>query len=364
MHWLKNLRLTPKLMLAFGVVLVLLAAQGVGAYFGLSSLNRATTTLEGSLQTASTAAEIRALVGEYRTASYRGLVRASEAVKLDARQRTETLSGEIDANLAAYAKLATTAQERKLLEDLSTSWAMARASYESVNEMIDLELPDDALDTFLGETSDLHNVATAAVTALMLEADRQADEAGRDAAGAFTASVSVIVVMLLVGIAGGIAIALLIARSLASSMRVAVTVANDVADGKLDSRIDTSTADEIGDLLRSMQRMQHDLRERTERDQAAAAENLRIRTALGSSSIGLMITDASYHIAYTNPSLVAMLQGHADQIALALPELDLSEPLEGRTLEVLEVGGKVSPEFLARLEREGRATREVNYGQA
>ena len=42
MHWLKNLKLTPKLMLAFGVVLALMLVQGVGAYLGLSSLNRAT----------------------------------------------------------------------------------------------------------------------------------------------------------------------------------------------------------------------------------------------------------------------------------------------------------------------------------
>ena len=34
MHWLKNLKLTPKLMLAFGVVLALMLVQGVGAYLG------------------------------------------------------------------------------------------------------------------------------------------------------------------------------------------------------------------------------------------------------------------------------------------------------------------------------------------
>src|SRR5690606_7280011 len=136
MHWLKNLKLTPKLMLAFGVVLVLLAAQGVGAYYGLSSLNRATTNLaEGSMESVSVASELRALLGEYRTVSYRGLVRASEAVKLDARDRSAKLSGEIDEALAAYGKLAATPEERKLLEELTTSWTAARTSYESVNEM-------------------------------------------------------------------------------------------------------------------------------------------------------------------------------------------------------------------------------------
>jgi hypothetical protein len=183
MQWIKNLKLTPKLMLAFGVVLVLLAAQGVGAYYGLSSLNRATTNLaEGSMESVATAGELRALLGEYRTASYRGLVRASEAVKLDARERSNKLSTEIDEALAAHAKLVSNDQERKLLDEVTAAWQKARISYESVNEMIDLELPDDALDTFLGETSDLHNAATAAVTALIQETDRQADQSVASAA--------------------------------------------------------------------------------------------------------------------------------------------------------------------------------------
>ena len=365
MHWLKNLKLTPKLMLAFGVVLVLLAAQGVGAYYGLSSLNRATTDLaEGSMETVSTAAEIRALLGEYRTASYRGLVRASEAVKLDARERTAQLSGQVDASLATYSKLATSAQERKLLEELTVAWAKARSSYESVNEMIDLELPDDALDTFLGETSDLHNVAASAASALIQEADRQADAASTSASSTYAASVVLIVVMVLGGIGGGVAIAFFLARSLAGSMREAVAVANDVASGKLDTRISIDGQDEIGDLLRAMQRMQHDLRERTERDQAVAAENLRIRTALESSSTGLIITDPDYRIVYTNPAITSLLREHAEQIGAALPELDLEASLEDQPVSILEPGGKVATDFLARLERDGHATRDVEFGQA
>ncbi len=51
-----------------------------------------------------------------------------------------------------------------------------------------MELPDDALDTFLGETSTLHTGTTATVTALIKEADRKADKAGVDARSAYTAS--------------------------------------------------------------------------------------------------------------------------------------------------------------------------------
>ena len=364
MHWLKNLKLTPKLMLAFGVVLALMLVQGVGAYLGLSSLNRATTHLAGkTMDTVSTAAELRSLLGEYRISSYRGLTRASEAVKQDARKQSADLAARIEATSADFAKLATTPEERKLQEQFAEAWTTAKASYDSVNEMVDLELPDDAVDTFLGETAQLHDGAYALVGEMIKRADEQANAAGARADSAYTASGSLIVIMLLAGIGGGLAIAWLLARGLTGSMREAVAVANDVAGGKLDSRIDTSRQDEIGDLLRAMQRMQHDLRERTERDQKVASENLRIRTALESSTTGQIITDRDLDVVYTNPALRHMLDGYAAQIAEALPGIDPERPLVGQPISVLEHGGKVDPTFLQQLEKEGRGQREVRYGE-
>src|SRR5690606_9215375 len=96
--------------------------------------------------------------------------------------------------------------------------------------------------------------------------------------------------------------------SLTRAARDAASVANDVATGKLDSHIDTSRADEIGDLLKAMQRMQRDLRERIESDQAVASENLRIRTALDSSGTCVMIADAQRQVIYANEAVAHLLR--------------------------------------------------------
>src|SRR5690606_22269689 len=108
----------------------------------------------------------------------------------------------------------------------------------------------------------------------------------------------------------------------------------------------------------------HELRERTARDQPAAAGILRIRTALEAPSTGLMITGPDSRIAYRNPALTAMLERHADQVSAALPNLDIDASLVGQPVDVLEIGGKVAPEFLARLERDAPALPAVRYGEA
>ena len=304
MQWFSNLKLAPKLMLAFGVVLLIMLIQGIGAYSGMRSMDRVTGELAGDVLPAVTLiGQTRALLGEYRAASYRGLVRASDAAKREARERAVQIDAQLAENLKDYERFATTPDEQRTLAELVSAWEAARASYASVNEMLDLELPDDATDTFIGETSRLHDATSAALAALADDANRVAAASTARANTTYTSSNMLLLTLLLAGIGGGLAVAWLIARSLTRAARDAASVANDVAGGKLDSHIDTRRADEIGDLLKAMQRMQRDLRERIERDQAIASENLRIRTALDSSGTSVMITDPGRTIIYANAAV-------------------------------------------------------------
>ena len=45
MDWLRNLKIAPKLLLAFGVVVILIIVLAVSAFRGLSTLNDATTEI-------------------------------------------------------------------------------------------------------------------------------------------------------------------------------------------------------------------------------------------------------------------------------------------------------------------------------
>src|SRR5690606_5605550 len=134
--------------------------------------------------------------------------------------------------------------------------------------------------------------------------------------------------------------------------------------GKLDGHIDTTRSDEVGDLLQAMQRMQRDLRERIERDQAIASENLRIRTALDYSSTGVFISDVNNEIVYANRALQQSLVEHAEEVRRDLPEFDPEAPLVGTSAATLEHGGNVDPALLAELGRTGVARRGMQYGQA
>jgi methyl-accepting chemotaxis protein len=365
MQWINKFKLGPKLMLIFGIVMVIMLIQGIIAYAGLAALNNVTRELAGnSMASVREAGELRGMLGEYRNAAYQGLIRASDAVKQDAKDRQASLKKDIDATIADYPRLLASPEQKKQYDQFVADWKKASASYASVEEMLELNLPDDAVDTFVGETRAAHLAAQQSLGKLIEEDNRLAQAAKDKAETVHATSVTLTVVMVLAGIAGGLVLAWLFARALVNNMRGAVNVAHDVATGKLDGYIDVAAADEVGDLMRALQRMQRDLKERIERDQAVAAENLRIRTALDASSTGVIITDPSLQVVYTNPAIHQVIAQHADDFQQALPTLDIEASLVGHSVTVLEHGGEVDPKFVAQLEKHGSARREMRYGDA
>ncbi|GAB3049163.1 methyl-accepting chemotaxis protein [Stenotrophomonas tumulicola] len=365
MRWINDLKLMPKLLATFGVLLLVMLLQGMVAYRGLHSLNDVTTTLAGKrMESIRMAGEMRGLLGEYRNSSYQQLIRASEDVKAEARAGVADMRKQLDASIKAYPALIDGGQQKALFDTFVKDWNDALASYDSVSEMLELQLPDDAVDTFVGETRAKHRKSAAALEALIAEDNRLARAAREEAESTYATSATLIVIALLGGTALGFVLVWLFARALVGSVRGAVSVANDVASGKLDGHIDTTRSDEVGDLLQAMQRMQRDLRERIERDQAIASENLRIRTALDYSSTGVFLSDGDQQIVYANRALQQSLSDHADEVRKDLPEFDHETPLVGRSAAELEHGGKLDPALLAELARAGVARREVQYGQA
>ncbi|NIJ69829.1 methyl-accepting chemotaxis protein [Xanthomonas sp. 60] len=365
MPWINNLKLMPKLLVTFGVILLVMLLQGIVAYRGLHSLNDVTTELAGKrMESIRMAGEMRGMMGEYRNSAYQQLIRASDDVKAEARNRAAGVRTKMDEALKAYPGLADNAQQKALFDTFAKDWAATLKSYDSVTEMLELQLPDDAIDTFVGETRTAHLKSAAALDALIAEDNRLARAAREKATSTYAAS-SLLMVIALIGGAGlGFLLVWLFARALVGSVRGAVSVANDVANGKLDGHIDTSRKDEVGDLMQAMQRMQRDLRERIETDAAVARENLRIRTALDYSSTGLYVTDANHDVVYVNRALGNTLETHADDVRRELPDYDPQVSLIGQNASALEPGGRVDPSALAELERVGSVRRELRYGDA
>jgi methyl-accepting chemotaxis protein len=357
MQRIKNFKLTTKMMLAFGVVLALMLVQGIAAFVGLNSLNDSTMQVTGNvLPSVKAAGELRSMITELRSTSYRQHVRASDSVKAEAKKLAADSEKRIDQAIKDYQGLIVDAEERKAYDTLVKEWKAAKQSYADVQEMLDLGLPDDAVDAFIGTTRDQHRKATDAVTALITVVDRQSNAASSGARSTFKASSTLMVIMLLVGIVGGLALAWFFARAIANAVGEAVRVANDVSAGKLDGKIDTSRQDEVGQLLTAMQRMQTQVQSviAAQSEMAARHDEGQISYRMDDSAFpgeyGRMVRDTNAlvasHLQAIGDALKIMQRYSIGDLSLDMPKLpgekaNLTETMDATKANLSAINGEI-----------------------
>ncbi len=130
-----------------------------------------------------------------------------------------------------------------------------------------------------------------------------------------------------------VVVSLRVRHAIVQQLQHAQAAFRHVAAGDYGQEISTLAQDEFGNLLRALQAMQCDLRDRLQReatdratreqrDSVIATENARIRVALDRSSAGVMLADADGRIIYANEAAQSLLARHAARIAEVLPGFD------------------------------------------
>ncbi|MBB5205668.1 methyl-accepting chemotaxis protein [Inhella inkyongensis] len=162
-------------------------------------------------------------------------------------------------------------------------------------------------------------------------------------------------------VVGGL-IVFLLTRSITQPLSQAVQVAEAIGQGRLDSEIVSQADDEPARLLRSLDAMQSQLRERNERDGRLLAENSRIRQALDCCSTNVMVADAQGQLVYLNHSVQAMMQGNQAELRKSLPNFDASR-LQGANFDAFHRHPAHQRQLLAGLTGEYRTRIQVGILQ-
>jgi methyl-accepting chemotaxis protein len=320
MDWFRNLKIAPKLLLAFGAIIVLIIVLAVGALRGLGSLNEATNFItDVRMVQVSDTQSLRSALDEYRMQNFRLVLRTSDQVKEEARGEVDIVKGDFTSALDALEASAISEGEKAAVAKIRADWDALVTSTDEVVSAYDMGFTEEALDMFLADNRVAFQKVRDSVLVLS-DTIQQGATAARDGAkAAYDAAKAAIYTTLVVSILLAIGLALLIARAISKGVNSAVVIANAVAGGKLDNRIDTSRQDEIGDLLGALSRMQNDLNERIEADRLVAEANLRIKNALDSASAAVLIVDGGGQVIYANASLSQRFAELEERIAERVP---------------------------------------------
>ncbi len=350
MDWFRHLKLAPKLFAAFGAVILLILVLAFSAYRGLASLNEATTEIaQRWMVELSTAQDMKATLSEYRLQAFRLVLRTSDEAREAAKGNIENTKFTFEDLMASAEAMAKGETTKQALAEVRKDWEAYVANTDEVVSAYEMGFTDEALDMFLADNREHYEKVATEIADLVNEGLAGSTAAREAAASTYASARNIILTTLVISILLAGLLAFLIARAIANGVNSAVGVANAVAGGKLDNRIDTSRGDEIGELLKALNKMQGDLNERIEADRVVAEANLRIKNALDSASASVLIVDGGGQVIYANGSLSQSFAELEEQIAQRVPGFTASQ-LVGSSLGVLTGIAELDGDALAALE--------------
>ena len=283
-----HLNIRGKLMCGFGLVLAIAALQSGVAALRLRAVDEQSVDIvQNWLPSVRILGQLRADLLRIRVDRVKMLLDDPDAALVDAADDAEAAQAAWSTHWAAYSKLVSSPDERRLADQLAASEGSYAAMAPEIRRMtlahdraaLHVLLLGPALATFKAATQDLQKLL-------------EINIAGATAAGARSEAVYAESRVLLAASLGamlllGAGVAWLLARGLARSAATAVAAAQRISQGNLGEDIAATSRDEVGQLLAALGVMQGRLRDVVGRVRASAESVALASGEIAASSLDL-----------------------------------------------------------------------------
>jgi methyl-accepting chemotaxis protein len=246
MNWFRNLKVSRKLGLGFGMVLFLMVVLGTFSLRQLKQVNGATIDLATNwLPSVEVLAKIRF---ETTTLKRRELnLLLADRKDIDSwKKQMQALQGLLTADFTIYEPLIASDEERKLYEEYRASLAKAVNAQTQVIKLAEAGKHKEAVALSQAEG---RLAADAALQKLGEDIKLNVDggkASAESAARAYAASRYWVIALLIAAILSGIALLLIITRSIATPVQKTMAVLESLAARDLTRTLDVDSTDELG----------------------------------------------------------------------------------------------------------------------
>ncbi len=256
MTFLQNLRLSVRMALAFGCVLLLLGIIVAVATLRFESVGDATDRLVDEDWTKAEA--VSSLEGATRANARRTmelLILTDPARQAAARERIEANRQQATAAIETLVKLVHRSDAKGLLAQIQEARGRYVASFQRVDAELRSGQRDAATQRMQSETLPLLDELQQHTVVLATLQKKLARERGEAVTDTIRSAESMMLLLGLCALLVGAGFAWLLTRSVTVPLARAVDLSRRVAEGDLSTRIEASGRDEVGDLLRSLGEM-------------------------------------------------------------------------------------------------------------
>ncbi|MET8154486.1 methyl-accepting chemotaxis protein [Actinoplanes sp. NPDC049668] len=250
---LRNLRVSQKLFVSFGVLSLLVVTIGGAGGIALSSANGRLESMYGdNLQSVARIGQVRADVQQANLLSTKLILRSALSDVSSVQTAIRRLDAAIDANWAAYAKNPAAGTKTDM-----TTFADGLAEYRMIrDERLVPAAKANSLGTYLGVQNNyidpLTSKITVALNNLAAIEDKAAQRQMAEARSNATSAQLLTTALMGVALAFAVVIALVVSRAIARPLGDTVKILEALAEGRLDQRLKVRGRDEVGRMAEAL----------------------------------------------------------------------------------------------------------------
>jgi methyl-accepting chemotaxis protein len=288
MEFFRKLKIGMKLVCAVLGVVVMTALLGVFSVIQLSKVNDVTVDITSKwLPRVQVLGDMTTAMNLFRRADLAHILAKDAEAHARYDKIAEAAALQLREAEAKYDKLLTSDADRRLYEQLRTSWATYVEAHSQLLSLSRSMKKDEALAVSVEAKKPFDVSMTFLQQAIELSA-KGADSATTAAGDIYRNGRFLIIVALFVCAGAGITLALVIGNAISKALKVGVNAAAQLAKGDLSMRIDSTSQDEAGQLLRALGATVKSMQEVTQVAQDIAAGNLMVKVTPRSDADALM----------------------------------------------------------------------------
>jgi len=260
MNWFKNLKITAKLAVSFGVLLVIMAGVGVLAIFRLGMVaHHSQEIVNNWLPSVEYLNAINTAKSDLRVSQNRFVHAPTPEEAAQHRDAMQKVIAEIDATKRLYMTVIADEVERGLWNDFDRQWSAYMEFNAKLISLTQQGKHQEAVQLLTDSRDEFGAIKEA------LKKDIEYNHAGaateaKVAAETYTASRLLIIGMLLVSMVLGGLMAFMVGRAISQPLADIIGIFKRIASGKLDNTIEATRQDELGMLLLNLDDMQTQMR--------------------------------------------------------------------------------------------------------
>jgi PAS domain S-box-containing protein len=280
-NWLRNLKLSTKLFLSFGVVI------GVTTTLGVLSMGRLNIVAGHSHELATNwlpsvqhLSALNTAKSDVRVAQLRVVTAANQDEATQFQKVARDYVGVVEQERQAYVPLISSPEERAIYERFAQQWQSYMDGWTKVVALSQAGKTQEAAELFKSTRDQYESLSKALQEDVDLNRKGGEDESAA-AAKVYADARSYVMTLIGVAVAFAIVVALLVTRAISAPLSRALEIFKRISDGHLDNEIDTTGRDEMGQLLAGLDDMQSKMRAQLATERKMAAESKGQLTAIG-----------------------------------------------------------------------------------